>query len=64
MLIISAFLILAASILGYFSMDVIRLRLTTWLNPQIDPGNQSYQIMQSLMAVAAGGFDWQRSGFG
>ncbi|HOH19831.1 MAG TPA: FtsW/RodA/SpoVE family cell cycle protein [Anaerolineaceae bacterium] len=63
-LIISAFLILAASILGYFSMDVIRLRLTTWLNPQIDPGNQSYQIMQSLMAVAAGGLIGSGPGLG
>jgi cell division protein FtsW (lipid II flippase) len=42
-------------ILGYFLFDVVRLRVDAWLNPWIDPSGRSYQIVQSLLAIANGG---------
>ncbi len=45
----------AAAVGGYYAFSVIQSRVNTWLNPWADPGGASYQIIQSLMAVAAGG---------
>lgn len=50
----SAFLSLAL-LLGYFFIDIIRIRVAGWLNPWEDPSGNSYQIVQSLLAVASGG---------
>lgn len=47
-------LILAAGIAGYFMFDVIQVRINAWVNPWLDPSGSSYQIVQSLMAVASG----------
>jgi len=44
-----------SAILGYFLFDVVRLRVDAWLNPWIDPSGRSYQIVQSLLAIANGG---------
>jgi cell division protein FtsW (lipid II flippase) len=41
--------------LGYLLFDVVRLRVQAWWNPWADPSGRSYQIVQSLIAVAAGG---------
>lgn len=43
-----------AGVIGYYSFDVIRLRVDAWLNPWLDPSGRSYQIVQSLMAISAG----------
>jgi cell division protein FtsW (lipid II flippase) len=52
----SAALFLGASlVIGYFFVDVIRVRVEGWLNPWSDPAGQSYQIVQSLLAIANGG---------
>jgi len=40
---------------GYFFIDVIRVRVDGWLNPWSDPSGASYQIVQSLFAIANGG---------
>lgn len=50
----SAFL-LTALLLGYFFIDIIQVRVIGWLNPWNDPTGNSYQIIQSLLAVANGG---------
>jgi len=50
----SLFLILAL-LVGYFFIDVIHVRVIGWLNPWVDPSGNSYQIVQSLIAVANGG---------
>jgi cell division protein FtsW (lipid II flippase) len=42
-------------VLGYSLFDVVRLRVQAWWNPWADPSGRSYQIVQSLIAVAAGG---------
>lgn len=54
-LISAAAAILAAGIGGYQLFDVIRIRVDAWLNPWLDPAGRSYQIVQSLISIAAGG---------
>ena len=49
------FVILASAISGYLLFDVIRLRVDSWLNPWVDPSGRSYQVVQSIIAVASGG---------
>lgn len=44
-----------ALFLGYFFIDIIRVRIIGWVNPWNDPSGNSYQIVQSLFAVANGG---------
>jgi len=53
-----------AGFLGYWLFDVIRLRVDAWLNPWLDPIGRSYQIVQSLMAVANGGIFGRGPGLG
>lgn len=50
----SALTLAAAALAGYWFFDVIRLRVDAWVNPWIDPANRSFQIVQSLISVAAG----------
>ncbi|MBL8050802.1 MAG: FtsW/RodA/SpoVE family cell cycle protein [Anaerolineales bacterium] len=42
-------------LIGYFLIDIIRIRVIGWLDPWNDPTGDSYQIIQSLLAVANGG---------
>ncbi len=44
-----------ALLLGYFAIDIIHIRVVGWLDPWDDPTGNSYQIVQSLLAVANGG---------
>jgi len=53
-LLVSFLVIVAALISGYMIFDVIRVRVEAWLNPWLDPAGRSYQIVQSLMALANG----------
>lgn len=62
--IISLAVILASGFVGYRLFDVIRLRVDAWLNPWADPAGGSYQIIQSLQAIAAGGFFGSGPGLG
>lgn len=48
------FLSLALTV-GYFYIDIIHVRVEAWLDPWADPSGQSYQIVQSILAVANGG---------
>jgi cell division protein FtsW (lipid II flippase) len=50
--------------LGYFFIDIIRIRVTGWLNPWLDPSGGSYQIVQSLLSVANGGIIGRGLGIG
>lgn len=63
-LLISFFIILAAIIAGYLVFDVIQLRIEAWLNPWLDARDRSYQIVQSLIAVANGGVFGRGVGLG
>ena len=54
-LFVSLITLTLAGITGYLLFDVVRLRVDAWLNPWLDPSGRSYQIVQSLIAVANGG---------
>lgn len=47
--------LLVVLIIGFYSIDIIHIRVVGWLNPWDDPTGNSYQIIQSLLAVANGG---------
>lgn len=56
--------LMLAAIVGYALFDVVRLRVDAWLNPWADPSGRSYQIVQSLLAVANGGIVGRGPGLG
>jgi len=49
---------------GYYLIDIIRARIDSWLNPWADPSGNSYQIIQSILAVANGGPEGRGPGLG
>ncbi len=51
----AVFFLAVALVGGYFFIDVIRIRVEGWLDPWADPSGQSFQIVQSLLAIANGG---------
>ncbi|MEJ2263745.1 MAG: FtsW/RodA/SpoVE family cell cycle protein [Anaerolineales bacterium] len=63
-LVISALTLAIAGAAGYVLFDVVRLRVDAWLNPWLDPSGRSYQIVQSLLAVANGGILGRGPGLG
>ncbi len=64
LLIVGLLLIAAAGVVAYNLFDVVRLRVDIWLNPWADPGGRAFQIVQSLLAFAAGGVFGQGVGQG
>ena len=56
--------LLLAGLAGYALFDVVRVRVNAWLNPWLDPSGGSYQVVQSLLAVANGGFIGRGPGLG
>jgi cell division protein FtsW (lipid II flippase) len=63
-LIYGGLILLFAGVAGYALFDVVRLRVDAWLNPWLDPSGRSYQIVQSLLAVANGGLFGRGPGLG
>jgi cell division protein FtsW (lipid II flippase) len=57
-------LVALAAVLGYYLFDVVRIRVEAWWNPWADPTGRSFQIVQSLIAVAAGGLTGRGPGMG
>ena len=53
-----------AGLAAYFLFDVVALRIEAWLNPWADPSDRSYQIVQSLLAIANGGMLGRGPGLG
>ncbi len=49
---------------GYALFDVVRWRVDAWINPYLDPTHRSYQIVQSLIAIANGGLFGRGLGMG
>jgi len=45
-----------AAVLGYQFFGHVRIRIKAWLNPWEDVPGKGYQIVQSLFAIAEGGF--------
>lgn len=48
-------LILVVGITGYQGIDLVRMRLNSWIYPWLDTQSGSYQIIQSIIAIATGG---------
>jgi cell division protein FtsW (lipid II flippase) len=63
-LLISFILVLIALTAGYLIFDVIQLRVEAWMNPWSDSRDRSYQIVQSLIAIANGGILGRGLGLG
>jgi len=53
-----------ASLAGYWAYSLVRVRVDAWLNPWLEPSGKSYQIVQSLLAVANGGLFGRGPGLG
>ena len=53
-----------AGALGYMLFDVVQIRIDAWVNPWADPSGGSYQIVQSLLAIANGGLLGRGPGIG
>lgn len=59
-----AVLIAVAGFAAYHLFSVVQLRVDIWLNPWPESDGRAYQIVQSLMAFAAGGIFGQGLGQG
>jgi cell division protein FtsW (lipid II flippase) len=57
-------LLVLAGVAGYTLFDVVRVRVDAWWNPWADPSGRSFQIVQSLLALAAGGLFGSGPGLG
>lgn len=63
-LLISIIMLLIAGLIGFLMIDLVRLRIETWINPWLDPSGRAYQIVQSLLSVANGGIIGRGPGLG
>lgn len=63
-LLIGAVLLVVAAVTGYLVFNVIQVRIDAWLNPWTDPTGKSFQIVQSLISIAAGGVFGRGPGLG
>lgn len=63
-IIIGGGLMLLSVVIGYYLFDVVRLRVEAWWNPWVDASGRSFQIVQSLIAIAAGGLAGRGPGLG
>ena len=63
-ILISSLGLISALFVGYILFDVVRIRVDAWINPWVDPSNRSYQIVQSLIAIANGGLLGRGPGLG
>jgi cell division protein FtsW (lipid II flippase) len=59
-----AALLVLGGVVGYALYDVVRVRVDAWWNPWVDPSGRSFQIVQSLIALAAGGVFGRGPGLG
>jgi cell division protein FtsW (lipid II flippase) len=51
-------------LVGYQMIDLIQVRVQTWLNPFADPIGSGYQVIQSMIAFASGGILGSGPGMG
>ena len=63
-LLVTALSLIIVGLIGFFFIDIIHARLEAWLNPWNDPSGRSYQIIQSLLAIANGGVIGRGPGLG
>ncbi len=63
-LVMGGVLLIVTGVAAYFLIGRVQSRVDTWLNPWNDAAGSSYQIVQSLIALATGGGMGQGLGFG
>lgn len=63
-LVVGLISLVIAGALGYFFYPLVRLRISAWLNPWAQASGDAYQIVQALLALAAGGVFGQGIGIG
>ena len=63
-ILISTLILVFMGVAGYYLVDIIRARIDSWVNPWIDPEGSSYQVIQSILAIANGGLDGRGPGLG
>ena len=61
---ISPILMIIAGYFGYQLLDLVKIRFDTWVNPFGNPLGASYQIIQSMIAIASGGLFGTGPGLG
>jgi cell division protein FtsW (lipid II flippase) len=65
LILISGFaLVIVAGLIAYYRFSVVRLRVDIWINPWPEANDRAFQIVQSLLAFAAGGIFGQGVGQG
>jgi len=64
-ILLAAFFLMAfVGVAGYYFVGIVQARVDSWLNPWNDPSGSSYQIIQSLIAIANGGIVGRGPGLG
>jgi len=63
-LIICLLSLIVVGIAGYYLVGIVQVRIETWLYPWNDPQGGSYQVVQSLIAMANGGVEGRGPGLG
>ncbi|HSN93996.1 MAG TPA: FtsW/RodA/SpoVE family cell cycle protein [Anaerolineaceae bacterium] len=56
--------LLTVGTIGYFTLPIVKARVDIWLNPWLDTQNAAYQLIQSRIAIAAGGINGTGPGLG
>lgn len=64
LVIISFLTLIIVGIAGYYFVDIIQVRIESWIYPWNDPQGGSYQIIQSIIAIANGGVEGRGPGLG
>lgn len=64
MILASVVFLALVGVAGYYFVDIVQARVDSWLNPWDDPSGGSYQIIQSLFAIANGGIEGRGPGLG
>ncbi|MEP0807520.1 MAG: FtsW/RodA/SpoVE family cell cycle protein [Chloroflexota bacterium] len=62
--IISLLALIVVGAAGYYFVNIVQIRIETWLNPWNDPQGGSYQVVQALIAIANGGVEGRGPGLG
>ncbi len=64
MILASVVFLALVGVAGYYFVDIVQARVDSWINPWNDPSGGSYQIIQSLFAIANGGIEGRGPGLG
>lgn len=64
LLLINSVIVALGCFVGYKTLYHIETRVAMWLDPFSDPSGRGYQIVQSLIAIASGGFTGKGLGNG